>query len=331
MSSTESIQNRSADRKRSEIPRLVVDLRFSEVEAWAEASSWDLAFRQLSAGRLDGRVRLMTGTGCTAMRVDLNQVFHQIGQVPPGHVTIGLAYPRCSEFNWCRSAAKSDELLNFSHHGGFEGTSGSSFSGCALSFRREMLEDLSEVLGLPFDFDKIRHGGGVLLGASEETLRLRQQIDTAFQTVAITGQDDVPGASSLFETGAAEAILRLLARSSSQQRDAVRPARRNALRHALDILEIQDNLPISVADLCKQVGVSAPSLFRAFTEVFGVGPKEYIRARLLAAVRSELIAARPGIQINDIANNWGIWHMGRFAADYRRQFGELPSETIHGA
>jgi AraC family ethanolamine operon transcriptional activator len=31
--------------------------------------------------------------------------------------------------------------------------------------------------------------------------------------------------------------------------------------------------------------------------------------------------------LNSFANNWGFWHMDRFAADYRRQFGELPSET----
>lgn len=30
----------------------------------------------------------------------------------------------------------------------------------------------------------------------------------------------------------------------------------------------------------------------------------------------------------DVANNWGFWHMGRFAADYRKFFGELPSETL---
>ena len=32
----------------------------------------------------------------------------------------------------------------------------------------------------------------------------------------------------------------------------------------------------------------------------------------------------------DSANNWGFWHMGQFAKDYRRLFGELPSKTLHG-
>jgi AraC family ethanolamine operon transcriptional activator len=134
----------------------------------------------------------------------------------------------------------------------------------------------------------------------------------------------------LFETGAAESILRLLSGSSNHRWDAVPLARRYAQRQALEILEIPENLPITVAELCKRVGVSAPSLYRAFKEEYGVGTKEYIQARILAAVRSELIAASPGTQINDVANKWGIWHMGRFAGNYRKQFGELPSETLLG-
>ena len=35
--------------------------------------------------------------------------------------------------------------------------------------------------------------------------------------------------------------------------------------------------------------------------------------------------------VADAANEWGFWHMGQFAKDYRRMFGELPSETLNGA
>jgi len=45
-------------------------------------------------------------------------------------------------------------------------------------------------------------------------------------------------------------------------------------------------------------------------------------------VRRDLQRADPSEKIADVANRWGFWHMGQFAADYRRQFGELPSETL---
>jgi len=34
--------------------------------------------------------------------------------------------------------------------------------------------------------------------------------------------------------------------------------------------------------------------------------------------------------IADLANEWGFWHMGQFAKDYQRQFGELPRDTLRG-
>ena len=47
------------------------------------------------------------------------------------------------------------------------------------------------------------------------------------------------------------------------------------------------------------------------------------------AVAQEAIRAADETEgVADIANGWGFWHMGQFAADYRRQFGELPSETL---
>ena len=34
--------------------------------------------------------------------------------------------------------------------------------------------------------------------------------------------------------------------------------------------------------------------------------------------------------VQEIAQRWGFWHTGEFAADYRRLFGELPSQTFNG-
>jgi AraC family ethanolamine operon transcriptional activator len=45
-------------------------------------------------------------------------------------------------------------------------------------------------------------------------------------------------------------------------------------------------------------------------------------------VRRELVPTTPPVKVVDVANRWGFWHMGQLAADYRRQFGELPSETL---
>ena len=80
--------------------------------------------------------------------------------------------------------------------------------------------------------------------------------------------------------------------------------------------------------MCQAAGVSWRTQDYAFRECFGVTPKAYLTALRLDGVRRELVPTDPPVKIADVANRWGFWHLGQFAADYRRQFGELPSETL---
>jgi AraC-like DNA-binding protein len=85
---------------------------------------------------------------------------------------------------------------------------------------------------------------------------------------------------------------------------------------------------LSVADICKIFGAGWVMLKRAFNEEFGVAPKVYTQSQRLTAVRQPLIKSDPGTLIADAVNRWGYWHMGRFAVDYRRDFGELPLQIL---
>ena len=78
--------------------------------------------------------------------------------------------------------------------------------------------------------------------------------------------------------------------------------------------------------------MSARTLEYAFQETFGMAPKPWLMKRSLNRVRSELRRARgTETTVADIANDWGFWHMGQFAADYRKMFGKLPSQTLAGS
>jgi AraC family ethanolamine operon transcriptional activator len=61
-----------------------------------------------------------------------------------------------------------------------------------------------------------------------------------------------------------------------------------------------------------------------------LSPLAYFKASRLNAVRQELKAGYAGTTtVREIAQRWGFRHTGEFAADYRRLFGELPSETFN--
>lgn len=73
---------------------------------------------------------------------------------------------------------------------------------------------------------------------------------------------------------------------------------------------------------------SKRSIEQAFADHVSMGPLAYARVMRLHNVRSKLLdPSRLLDSIGDIAAEEGFWDGGRFAAYYRRQFGELPSVT----
>ncbi len=86
---------------------------------------------------------------------------------------------------------------------------------------------------------------------------------------------------------------------------------------------------LSVRDICRAAQVSQRTLEYAFVERFGMTPQRFLLVFRLNVARQQLRAADPtNERVADIANRCGFWHMGQFAADYRRQFGELPSQGL---
>ena len=110
------------------------------------------------------------------------------------------------------------------------------------------------------------------------------------------------------------------------------PSKRARLvRRAEDYLRANLGHPLSIFDLCQELAVSERTLHYAFQELRGLSPMAYFKARRLNAVRQELKAASTGATtVRVIAQRWGFWHTGEFAAAYRRLFGELPSQSLKG-
>ena len=81
--------------------------------------------------------------------------------------------------------------------------------------------------------------------------------------------------------------------------------------------------------LCRDIGASARTLEYAFKGIYGFGVMESMRTLRLNEVRKKLLRAGPEqVTVTTAAMDWGFWHLGEFAAEYRRLFGELPSHTL---
>ncbi len=101
------------------------------------------------------------------------------------------------------------------------------------------------------------------------------------------------------------------------------------IKTVIDYIQSLPNKDISIEMICSDTGINIRTLQRAFLEKYGVTPKSYLQSQRLNEAYKALLDSDPKTaKIRDIALSQGYWHMSQFAADYRRQFGELPSKTL---
>ncbi|HEY4344963.1 MAG TPA: helix-turn-helix domain-containing protein [Parvibaculum sp.] len=87
--------------------------------------------------------------------------------------------------------------------------------------------------------------------------------------------------------------------------------------------------PVRVNELCAELKISRRTLYRAFQETLGVGPKTYLRLASLSTARRALVEAPPGsTSVTEVALDHGFLELGRFSVLYRQMFGESPSDTL---
>ncbi len=81
--------------------------------------------------------------------------------------------------------------------------------------------------------------------------------------------------------------------------------------------------------LAEVAGVSIRTLSRAFSKRHRMGPLAFLKQRRFDATYRALLGATPEeTSVTQVAMNYGFWHMGKFAIEYRQLFGESPSHTL---
>jgi len=110
------------------------------------------------------------------------------------------------------------------------------------------------------------------------------------------------------------------------------PARWRSLTQALEFLRYAEPARVTITELCQAAGVSERTLQYAFREVFDTTPLSFLKHRRFHAARRQLLASKEdAATVTEIAVAQGFYELGRFAVEYRRIFGELPSETLQRA
>lgn len=102
------------------------------------------------------------------------------------------------------------------------------------------------------------------------------------------------------------------------------------MKRADEFIRANAAAPISLIDICDAAGVTARTLQLGYRAAFGVTPMHALQRERLKRARFELMSGQAA-SVADTALKWGFAHLGRFAGEYRAEFGESPRETLRRA
>ncbi|MCU0779119.1 MAG: helix-turn-helix domain-containing protein [Akkermansiaceae bacterium] len=105
--------------------------------------------------------------------------------------------------------------------------------------------------------------------------------------------------------------------------------RTRIVRQMTDHLLAYPDRVVQLSDLCQLTGYSARSIAHACQTVLETSPMRYLKQLRLNQARILLReGTRDRTTVSECAYFAGFSHLGRFSADYRRMFGESPSQTL---
>ena len=285
----------------------------------SELAPWDLRFQQLEAGRMLAHVAAIEGRHVSILSFRANLRLHQVGEGPKGRITLGLPVSGRVP-KWRGNSAEVGSLLSFGSGDEFDGVSSSGFHGLTFSIDEAYFDTLCSQLRLPneatsrtfgvIDSNPVSVNRTKVLHLVSDVLRNRCHLcDEIEEEIAL-------------------ALALSTTENDSNLADRSWPvAREVARRRAIEAMHgLAADAPC-VSEICAASGVGWRTMDRAFKEQFGIGPKAYLGILRLSRVRDELVRHGPDRTVASTASRWGFIHMSQFAKDYRRHFGELPSET----
>lgn len=288
---------------------------------------WDQYYAQITPGAFSGTVGSRSIGQFKLFSERMNRAVLQRGALPRSRLGFGVVRQADGSATICGEEAGKESLLVFSGSSGFDFLSPSSF----------------EFLGVEVDLDApvdpvlsaLLQSLDRILCAGPRTLPLRGRGAAMLcRLVADALQDDASPRMVFTSAENADSfgkwLIGLVLDLLPEQESDSTAGRRRELRHwdvigaICTLVRDAEWCPTSVSELTEYLGVSRRTLQTACIESTGLGPLGLLRTLRLGEARRTL---REGGSVTDAATRYCFWHLGYFARDYRKMFGELPSAT----
>jgi AraC-like DNA-binding protein len=288
-----------------------------EFTEMVDREGWQSRVHQTAPGTLGLDLSLHRSEHLTAWRSQTRAATIREMRTPENHRTFGLFIPDCATNSWCHRNFDCTVLMKMPLDG-YATANKAGYLGYQLAFDDQLVGETLQQLELP---DR--------LGDNESMLELEPVFgERVGNTIDALWNSSDPNPVAQISESLLATFLSSFCVGAPGYRNRARQ-RCQAFHRAREYMHAHLGDAITLADVCRYIGASRRSVTDAFRESLGLSPMAYLKILRLNKVRTSLADVEDGgLLITDIANEAGFWHMGQLAADYRKLFGELPSETV---
>ncbi|PSF35006.1 AraC family transcriptional regulator [Aphanothece hegewaldii CCALA 016] len=315
-----------------ELPPLIKSLSFHDIDEPADRMkrfNWSMEHRQLEGGAFEGELIVAQFSGMQFARMTYNRGIRSGGNSPDGMIGIAVPLSVPQSLYWHGYSLSMNEALLQKRSQGVDFLRRGTFSLGLVTIDVDSLLQVAELTERT-KVESLVTGKTHLVQPDPIALkRFSLHLQNLFTMIQLQPQQVLkPETQILIRQAFILLMLDLL--DSNQNRLALRPSSRYQLiKQAEGILMENLKCPITVYDLCTKLHVSERTLWYGFQECFGMPPMAYLKTQRLNKIRQQLKASTASqTTVTDVATQWGFWHMGQFAKDYKKMFGESPSETL---
>lgn len=300
-------------------------------ELASSVCGWDQRYDQLSPGRYHGNLTECWIDDIQVIRERSNLCLHQMGYSWSGARVFGIPMVQSGAARFGTQVIEAAAPVTLGPGQELDYRTPPTLDVISIVLSAEKLSQLSLALD-GFDLESVLGGSHCLASNAPRLMELRALLQALARVFEFAPE---LLAYPAVRKGLRHTLVTSLLEAFSHQ-DNRYEGNQRTLQHKLIVERAKRYIlespqePPTIAELCAMIGVSRRTLQTCFQEIMGTNPVHYLRAVRLNQVRRALRQStthKPKVQ--DIACTWGFWHLSSFTADYKRMFGELPSQTLH--
>ncbi len=289
------------------------------------ASHWDSDFRQLQSQKFQSTLYQAVLGPMLIVHARFGCHVQQRGITPAGMCSFAILHPDSPEMYWYGRKIGPQNLVSFPSDGEVDVFNQPGFSVFSFSFPTELLMTLFEQNGVPLLGEMLNYGNTVWEATARQLNRIRFLLN-----LVVTGRIGNGGYYLLEEIK--DLLLSILIHNFDSKLPKINNSdlkKGRKFKQVIEHIHDSDQSILQISNICDTSQISIRTLQTLFKYQINMTPKQFLNGQRLYNVHKDLWHSDPSvIKVTEIANKWGFWHMGQFAADYQKTFAELPSDTL---